>query len=70
MSTVDNIFVLHGLITSMLNGGNVSYCAPLTLLKHLTMLQYFMEQTIFVSPLIYKMDTSILIVFNMYRIIY
>ena len=24
--------------TSMLNGGNVSYCAPLTLLKHLTML--------------------------------
>ena len=46
MSTVDNIFVLHGLITSMLNGGNVSYCAPLTLLKHLTMLQYFMEQTI------------------------
>ena len=27
MSTVDNVFVLHGLITHMLNGGKRFYCA-------------------------------------------
>ena len=27
MSTVDNIFVIHGLITHMLNGGKLFYCA-------------------------------------------
>ena len=27
MSTVDNVFVLHGLITHMFNGGKRFYCA-------------------------------------------
>ena len=27
MSTVDDVFVLHGLITQMLNGGKRFYCA-------------------------------------------
>ena len=38
MSTVDNVFVLHGLITHMLNGGKRFYCAFIDfLLKLLTM---------------------------------
>ena len=38
MSMVDIIFVLHGLITHMLNGGfNLCIVLLLTLLKHLNM---------------------------------
>ena len=33
MSTVDSIFLLHGLITHMLNGGKRFYCAPIDFAK-------------------------------------
>ena len=38
MSTVDNVFVFHGLITHMLNGGKRFIVLLLTLVKHLIML--------------------------------
>ena len=38
MSTTDNIFVLHGLITHMLNNDNQLFCAFTDLLKLLTIL--------------------------------
>ena len=33
MSTVDNMFVIHGLFTHMLNGGKRFYCAFIDFIK-------------------------------------
>ena len=41
MSTSDNIFVLHGIITHMKNQGKKLYCSFIDLVKRLIMLNVF-----------------------------